>query len=159
MHVTVIVVGKLKEKYLINGCNEYLKRLKRYAKVKIVELSDEPSSANASPAEEEGVKQKEGQKILSVIPANSYAIALDVTGESVSSPQLAKNIEKLAIQGRSSLTFIIGGSLGLHQQVLEKADWRLSFSSFTFPHQLIRLILLEQVYRSFKIIKGETYHK
>jgi len=159
LHVTVIAVGKLKEKYLINGCNEYLKRLKRYVKVKIVELPDEPSPANASPAEEEGVKKKEGQKILSAIPANSYAIALDLTGESVTSPQLAKKIDKLATQGRSSLTFIIGGSLGLHQQVLEKAAWRLSFSSLTFPHQLIRLILLEQIYRSFKIIKGETYHK
>ncbi|MBO8168587.1 MAG: 23S rRNA (pseudouridine(1915)-N(3))-methyltransferase RlmH [Thermoanaerobacteraceae bacterium] len=159
MQITILAVGKLKERYLVSGCEEYLKRLARYAQVKVIEVADEPAPANASPAEEEQVKEKEGQKILASIPANSYVIALAIAGETVSSPQLAKKLEKLALQGKSKLAFIIGGSLGLHETVLERADWRLSFSALTFPHQLMRLILLEQLYRCFKINRGETYHK
>jgi len=159
VRVTIIVVGKLKEKYLVDGCREYLKRLGRYAKFKITELADEPCPAKASPAEEEQVKQKEGEKIIAVLPGDSYVIALDVAGEKTDSPGLARRVEKLAIQGKSHLTFIIGGSLGLSETVLRRADWRLSFSDLTFPHQLMRLILLEQLYRCFKINRRETYHK
>ena len=159
MRVTVIAVGKLKEKYLLNGCKEYLKRLGRFTKATILEIPDEPSPANASAAQELQVKQKEGQKIAAVLPKDSFVIALDVNGEKTDSPGLSKKIDNLALQGKSHLTFIIGGSLGLDEEILKLADWWLSFSDLTFPHQLMRLMLLEQIYRSFKISRGETYHK
>ncbi|WP_366923606.1 23S rRNA (pseudouridine(1915)-N(3))-methyltransferase RlmH [Metallumcola ferriviriculae] len=159
MRVTIIAVGKLKEKYLVNGCKEYLKRLGRYGNFTVVELTDEPCPANASAAEEEQVRHKEGNKILASLPKDSQVIALDVTGDKTDSPGLARRIENLALRGNSHLTFIIGGSLGLSAKVIDRSHWRLSFSDFTFPHQLMRLILLEQLYRSFKINRGETYHK
>lgn len=159
MRIKVIAVGKLKEKYLVNGCNEYLKRLGMYAKVSVTELADEPSPPNASTAQEQQVKQKEAEKILAALPKDSFVIALDVQGDKSTSPGLAKRLDKLALQGNSQITFIIGGSLGLDPAVLSQSNWLLSFSDFTFPHQLMRLILLEQLYRSFKISRGETYHK
>ena len=159
MHITLITVGKLKEKYLRDGINEYLKRLQSYAKVEIVELADEKEPYNASPAEEAQIKAKEGERIKAKIKPDSFVIALAIDGAILDSPALARKIETLASQGHSHLTFVIGGSLGLDESVLKRADYKLSFSALTFPHQLMRLILLEQIYRSFRIIKGEPYHK
>ena len=159
MHITLITVGKLKEKYLREGINEYLKRLQAYAKVDIIELADEKEPYNASAAEELQIKAKEGERIKAKIKPDDYVIALAIEGAMLDSPGLAKKIDSLATQGHSDLTFIIGGSLGLDESVLKRADFKLSFSALTFPHQLMRLILLEQIYRSFRIIKGEPYHK
>ena len=159
MHITLITVGKLKEKYLRDGINEYLKRLQAYAKIDIIELADEKEPYNASVAEEALIKAKEGERVKAKIKPDDYVIALEIDGISLDSPGLAKKIDSLATQGHSSLCFIIGGSLGLDDSVLKMADLKLSFSSLTFPHQLMRLILLEQLYRSFRIIKGEPYHK
>jgi 23S rRNA (pseudouridine1915-N3)-methyltransferase len=159
MNIKIIGVGKIKEKYLRDGIAEYLKRLTAYAKVEIIELSDEKTPDNASPAEEEQIKNKEGERILKSIKDGSYVIALAIEGKSLSSEGLADLIEGLGIQGKSDMALIIGGSLGLADSVLKRADYKLSFSAMTFPHQLMRMILLEQVYRGFRIIKGEPYHK
>ena len=159
MHITIIAIGKLKEKYLRDGINEYLKRLQSYAKVEIIELADEKEPYNASAAEEEQIKIKEGERIKAKIKPDSYLIALAIEGKQFTSPALAQKIDSLASSGNSHLTFIIGGSLGLSDEILKSADLLLSFSALTFPHQLMRLILLEQIYRSFRIIKGEPYHK
>ena len=159
MHITIIAIGKLKEKYLRDGINEYLKRLQSYAKVEIIELADEKEPYNASTAEEEQIKIKEGERIKAKIKPDSYLIALAIEGKQFTSPALAQKIDSLSSAGNSHLTFIIGGSLGLSDEILKSADLLLSFSELTFPHQLMRLILLEQIYRSFRIIKGEPYHK
>lgn len=159
MHITLITVGKLKEKYLREGINEYLKRLQAYAKIDIIELADEKEPYNASAAEEMQIKAKEGERIKAKIKPDDYVIALAIDGVSVDSPGLASKIESLANQGKSNVVFVIGGSLGLDDSILQRADYKLSFSALTFPHQLMRLILLEQIYRSFRIIKGEPYHK
>lgn len=159
MRITIIAVGELKEKYLVAGVKEYLKRLSSYAKVKIIEIRDEKAPDNASPAQEEAVKDTEGRKILSKIKDDAHVIALAISGQMLSSEGLATYLDKLMLHGQSHVTFLIGGSLGLSQDVLARADFQLSFSPMTFPHQLMRLILLEQIYRSFKIIRGETYHK
>ncbi|MDK2823853.1 MAG: rRNA (pseudouridine1915-N3)-methyltransferase [Clostridia bacterium] len=159
MNIRIIAVGKLKEKYLKEGINEYLKRLKPLAKVEIIEVADEKEPVNASLAVEELVKEKEGEKILKHIRPESFMIALAIEGKQLSSQELADLLNKLALQGKSDLTLVIGGSLGLSDTVLQKADYKLSFSKMTFPHQLMRLILLEQIYRVFKINRGEPYHK
>lgn len=159
MKVKIISVGKLKEKYLQQGVNEYLKRLQPYARVEIVEVSDEKAPETLSAAEMEMVKQKEGERIARFISPASYCVALAIDGVSLSSEEFAEKLQKLALSGCSDITFIIGGSLGLSDEILGRADMRLSFSRFTFPHQLMRLILLEQIYRGFKIIRGEPYHK
>ena len=159
MHITIIAIGKLKEKYLRDGINEYLKRLQSYAKVEIIELADEKEPYNASAAEEEQIKIKEGERIKAKLKPDSYVIALAIEGKQFTSPALAQKIDSLASSGNSHLTFVIGGSLGLSDEILKNADLLLSFSELTFPHQLMRLILLEQIYRSFRIIKGEPYHK
>ena len=159
MHITIIAIGKLKEKYLREGINEYLKRLQSYAKVEIIELADEKEPYNASTAEEEQIKIKEGERIKAKIKPDSYLIALAIEGKQFTSPALAQKLDFLASSGNSHLTFVIGGSLGLSDEILKSADLLLSFSELTFPHQLMRLILLEQIYRSFRIIKGEPYHK
>ncbi|OEH86549.1 23S rRNA (pseudouridine(1915)-N(3))-methyltransferase RlmH [Desulfuribacillus stibiiarsenatis] len=159
MQITIITVGKLKEKYLQMGIDEYAKRLSSYAKLQIIELPDEKAPENLSEAGEIQVKDKEGLRILSNIKPDSYCIALAIEGKQQSSEQLAESMDKLATYGKSHITFVIGGSLGLSQEVLKRADEKLSFSKMTFPHQLMRLILLEQVYRAFRIIKGEPYHK
>ena len=159
MHITIIAIGKLKEKYLRDGINEYLKRLQSYAKVEIIELADEKEPYNASAAEEEQIKIKEGERIKAKLKPDSYVIALAIEGKQFTSPALAQKIDSLASSGNSHLTFVIGGSLGLSGDILKSADLLLSFSELTFPHQLMRLILLEQIYRSFRIIKGEPYHK
>lgn len=159
MKITVISVGKLKEKYLRDGIAEYVKRLGRYCKVELIEVADEKTPDGASEALEQQIKDTEGERILARIRSGDYVTALAIEGEMVDSPQLAARIEKLGIQGESSLVFVIGGSLGLSEKVLRHADWKLSFSRMTFPHQLMRMILLEQIYRSFRIIHHEPYHK
>lgn len=159
MKIHLIAVGKLKEKYLVQGIKEYAKRLTPYCQLEVVEIADEATPDKASRAEEVILKAKEGERILAKIKQNSFVIALDIKGKMLSSEELAVKIEKLALAGKSHLTFVIGGSLGLAPQVLERAQMRLSFSPMTFPHQLMRLILLEQVYRAFMINRGSPYHK
>ena len=159
MNISVISVGKLKEKYLKLGIEEFSKRLSKYCKLDLIELEDEKCPENLSEKDMEIVKNKEGQRILSKIKNNSYVIALAIDGKKLSSEELADTISKLAVRGNSHITFIIGGSLGLSDEVLKRADYKLSFSKMTFPHQLMKLILLEQVYRSFRINNNEPYHK
>lgn len=159
MNITIITVGKLKEKYLKQGIDEYLKRLTAYAKVDIIELSDEKAPETLSDVEMLQIKDKEGGRILSKINPDAYVIALAIEGKMKTSEELADTIDKLGTYGKSKITFIIGGSLGLGQEVMNRADEALSFSKMTFPHQLMRLILVEQVYRAFRIMRGEPYHK
>lgn len=159
MRINIVCVGKIKEKYLKLGIDEFKKRLSKYCKLEIIELDDEKAPENLSDKEMEMIKDKEGKKILSKIKDNSYVIALAIDGKNLSSEELAETINKLGIRGVSNITFVIGGSLGLSDEVLNRADYKLSFSKMTFPHQLMRLILLEQVYRSYRINNGEPYHK
>ena len=159
VNITIVTIGKLKEKYLIQGINEYLKRLTAYAKVDIIELADEKAPENLSESEMEQVKQKEGERILSKVSDDTHVIALAIEGKMKSSEQLAADIENLATYGKSKVAFVIGGSLGLSKDVMKRANGTLSFSKMTFPHQLMRLILVEQVYRAFRIIRNEPYHK
>ena len=159
MNITIISVGKLKEKYLKLGIEEFSKRLSKYCKLDMIELDDEKCPENLSERDMEIVKNKEGQKILSKVKSNSYVIALAIDGKNLSSEELADTMSKLAVRGNSHITFIIGGSLGLADEVLKRSDYKLSFSKMTFPHQMMKLILLEQVYRSFRINNNEPYHK
>lgn len=159
MNINVVCVGKLKEKYWRDAIAEYSKRLGRFCSLTITELKEERLPDNASPAEEQKVIDAEGQSILKAVKNDDYVIALDVKGKGLSSEQLAEKIGDLGLQGRSNLVMIIGGSLGLSEEVRRRADFRLSFSAMTFPHQMMRVILLEQVYRAFKILHNETYHK
>lgn len=159
MNITVICVGKLKEKYLKLAIEEYSKRLSRYCKLSIVELNDEKTPDNASEKEELMIKEKEGNNILKHIKDNMYVIALDIKGKMVTSEELASFVDDLGLRGNSNIALVIGGSLGLSKEVLNRADYKLSFSKMTFPHQLMRVILLEQVYRAYRIINGEPYHK
>jgi 23S rRNA (pseudouridine1915-N3)-methyltransferase len=155
----IISVGKLKEKYLKQGIDEYVKRLSGYAKIEIIEVPDEKAPEHLSEQEMEQVKQKEGERILAKISEDTYVIALATEGTMKSSEQFAKRLDELATYGKSKIAFVIGGSLGLSKEVMQRADEALSFSKMTFPHQLMRLILLEQVYREFRINRGEPYHK
>lgn len=159
MNITIVTVGKIKETYWQDAILEYVKRLSRYTKVQIVEVAEEKAKEPLSDAEIQQVIAKEGERILRQLPDNSYSIALAIEGKKLSSPALAQNLHDLATYGESHITFIIGGSYGLSPQVLQKAQYHLSFSAFTFPHQLMRVVLLEQVYRAFKINRGEAYHK
>lgn len=159
MNLFIICVGKLKEKYLKDAIDEYSKRLGRYCKLDIIEVPDEKTPDNASQKEEFQIKEKEGLNILKHIKNNMFVTALDLKGSMLSSEQLADFIKNSAIDGNSNLAFIIGGSLGLSKQVLERSDFNLCFSKMTFPHQLMRVILLEQIYRGYRIINGEPYHK
>ena len=159
MKIKIICVGKLKEKYLVEGVKEYTKRISGYTDIEIIEVADERIPDKASLAEEVMIKAKEGRKILDKVKQDDYVILLDVASKELDSVAFSKHIEKCMIDGKSTIDFIIGGSLGHGQEVLDRANFKLSFSPMTFPHQLMRLILLEQVYRAFKIMKGETYHK
>jgi 23S rRNA (pseudouridine1915-N3)-methyltransferase len=159
MNITVISVGKLKEKYLKEAIQEYSTRLTKYCKLDIIEVPDEKAPENMSAAEEDIVKLKEGQTILKHIKDDTYVTALAIQGKQLSSEKFAALISDLGLRGKSNIAFVIGGSLGLSEEVLKRADYHLSFSAMTFPHQLMRVILLEQVYRGFRIIKGEPYHK
>ncbi|WP_102273379.1 23S rRNA (pseudouridine(1915)-N(3))-methyltransferase RlmH [Cytobacillus massiliigabonensis] len=159
MNISIITVGKLKEKYLKQGIDEYLKRLSAYAKMEIIEVPDEKAPEELSETEMLQVKQKEGERILSKIHPDAHVIALAIEGKMKTSEELADGLDKLATYGKSKVTFVIGGSLGLSSEVLQRANEKLSFSKMTFPHQLMRLILVEQVYRAFRILRGEPYHK
>ncbi|MGO1470796.1 MAG: 23S rRNA (pseudouridine(1915)-N(3))-methyltransferase RlmH [Tissierella sp.] len=159
MNINIIAVGKIKEKYIKEGINEFSKRLSRYAKVKIVEIPDEKAPENLSQKDMESVMEREGNKIISKIPQNSFLISLEIEGKHISSEMLSKKIEDIMISGNNDITFIIGGSLGLSDEVKKMSNFKLSFSKMTFPHQIMRLILLEQIYRSFRIMKNEPYHK
>ena len=159
MRITVICVGKIKEKFYTDALAEYRKRLSKYCKLEIVELADEKTKENASAHEIELVKAKEGERILSAIKEDMYVIALAIEGKMLDSVELSEKIEKLELSGGSHVAFVIGGSLGLDSRVLNRADMKLSFSKMTFPHQLMRVILLEQIYRAYRIMTGAPYHK
>ncbi|MEK4086304.1 23S rRNA (pseudouridine(1915)-N(3))-methyltransferase RlmH [Psychrobacillus sp. FSL K6-1415] len=159
MNIQIVSVGKLKEKYLKMGIEEYTKRLGAYAKIDLVEVPDEKAPENLSEADMEIVKKKESDRILAKIGLDTYVIALAIEGKMKSSEQLANDMESLMTYGRSKIAFVIGGSLGLHEDVLKRSDEKLSFSKMTLPHQLMKLVLVEQVYRAFRILKGEPYHK
>ncbi|KEF38048.1 rRNA large subunit m3Psi methyltransferase RlmH [Schinkia azotoformans MEV2011] len=159
MNISIFSVGKLKEKYLKQGIDEYLKRLGPYAKVEVIEVPDEKAPENLSETEMEQVKDKEGERILAKISDDTYVIILAIQGKMLSSEELAREIDQLATYGKSKIAFVIGGSLGLSKAVEKRADYALSFSKMTFPHQLMRLVLVEQIYRAFRINRGEPYHK
>ena len=159
MNIQIICIGKLKEKYWTDAVAEYMKRLSGYATVKIVELKEARLPDKAGPAEEEKVKAEEGREILKSIKDGTYVVTLEIQGKQLSSEELASKIEGLGIEGKSDVAFVIGGSLGLSHEVSKRADFKLSFSKMTFPHQMMRVVLLEQVYRSFKIMRHEAYHK
>lgn len=159
MNITVICIGKLKEKYWTAAIDEYSKRLKGYCSLDIIELKEARLPDKAGPAEELAVKEAEGEEILKRIKDNQYVITLEVKGKMLSSEKLAEKVESLGIDGHSNVVFVIGGSLGLSAAVSKRANFKLSFSEMTFPHQMMRVILLEQVYRAFKIIRNEAYHK
>ena len=159
MKITLVTVGKIKEKFYTDAIAEYAKRLSRYCKLEIIQVADEKTPDKASEAEEQQIKDKEGKRILEQIKDGAFMIALAIDGKMLDSVELAEKIDKLGIGGVSQLVFVIGGSLGLSESVLSRADYRLSFSRMTFPHQLMRVILLEQIYRSYRIIHKEPYHK
>ena len=159
MKITIIAVGKLKEKYWKQAIAEYEKRLSAYTKIDIIEVPDEKAPETMSDKEIELVKEKEGQRILAKVKPQSTVITLEIQGKMLSSESLAKKLDQRMTQGASDFTFIIGGSNGLHQDVMKRSNFALSFSKMTFPHQMMRVVLLEQVYRAFKINRGEAYHK
>ena len=159
MKITLITVGKIKEKYLKDAIAEYSQRLSRYCKLKIIEVADEKTPDQASETVEEGIRAKEGERILKYIKDDMYVVTLEISGKMLSSEELAEKINSLGLAGKSSIAFVIGGSIGLGKEVLSRSDYALSFSKMTFPHQLMRVILLEQVYRSYRIISGSPYHK
>ena len=159
MGITVISVGKIKEKYLTMAIDEYSKRLSKYCKLSFIQVQDEKTPDNASETVNNKIKEIEGERILKNIKDSAYVIALAIEGKQLSSEQLASTLDNLAVTGKSDIVFVIGGSLGLSSQVLSRADYLLSFSKMTFPHQLMKVIMLEQIYRSYRIIKNEPYHK
>jgi len=159
MEINIIAVGKIKESYIQNGINNYIDRLKRFCKVNIYEVKSEKIRDNLSSAQTEKLKNKEGKKVLAKVPDNNYVIALSVKGKPMTSEGLAKSIQNVQMKSYSSIAFLVGGPLGLSDEVIDKADYNLSLSHMTFTHQMIRLILLEQIYRAFKIIEGEPYHR
>lgn len=159
MNITVVSVGKIKEKYLVAGIAEYEKRLSKYCKLTLIEVADEKAPEKLSEKDMLIVKKKEGEKILSKIKENTYVVTLEIEGKQMTSEGFSKKIEDLMLEGVSDLTFVIGGSLGLSKDVIARSDFKISFSKMTFPHQLMKMILLEQVYRGFRIIRGEPYHK
>lgn len=159
MNITILCIGKLKERYWTEAIAEYSKRLSKYCTLTINELKEEKAPDNPSNAEESAVKDVEGRNILRQIKKDSYVIVLAIKGKELDSESLSEKIQNLGVSGKSDITFVIGGSLGLSDEVLARADFSLSFSKLTFPHQMMRVILLEQIYRSFKIIRNETYHK
>ena len=159
MNITILTVGKIKEKFFKQAIDEYAKRLSGYAKVAQIEVKDEKEPNNASPKDLELIKEKEGQAIIAKIKPQQYVITLEVKGEALTSVELSQKIETLMNRGSSDIVFVIGGSNGLSQAVKQRSNYELSFSNMTYPHQLMKVILLEQIYRAFKIMKGESYHK
>ena len=159
MKITVLAVGKIKEKYFTGAVEEYAKRLSRFCRLELVEVADEKTPDGAGRAQELQIRIKEGERILQKLPGSSFVVALAIDGRMLDSVELSRQMERWNVNGISHITFVIGGSLGLSPQVLERADMKLSFSKMTFPHQLMRVILLEQVYRSYMIRSGAHYHK
>ena len=159
MKITILCVGKIKEKYFVQGIEEYAKRLSRYCKLEIVEVADEKTPDNASEVVELQIKQKEGERLSKYMKDGAYVIALAIEGKQQDSVAFGRQIEKLGIEGKSHIIFIIGGSLGLDPEIIKRADFLLSFSKMTFPHQMMRMVLLEQIYRGYRIVNGEPYHK
>jgi 23S rRNA (pseudouridine1915-N3)-methyltransferase len=159
MRIQLLAVGKMKERYLRMAVDDYVGRISPYAKVDVIEISEEKGQEPLNSAEREKIKEREGKRILRFLTSDTYTIALAIQGVGLSSESLAHQLDQLATYGKSRLAFVIGGSYGLSEEVMDRADFTLSFSKMTFPHQLMRVILLEQIYRSFKINRGETYHK
>ena len=159
MKITIITVGKIKEKYLKDAIDEYSNRLSKYCKLEIIEVADEKTPDNASAVVEDSIRSKEAERIVKYIKDDAYLITLEINGKQLTSEELADKVDKLGVQGVSHIIFVIGGSIGLGEAVLQKSNFALSFSKMTFPHQLMRVILLEQIYRSYRIINGEPYHK
>lgn len=159
LHINIICVGKLKENFLKDAIDEYSKRLAKYCVLNFTELPDEKIPNNASEKEMLQVKEKEGQNILNNLKKDSYVVCLDLKGKQYSSEEFSDNLKNISVNYNSNITFIIGGSLGISQNVLNQANQLISFSKMTFPHQLFRVLLLEQIYRAFKILNNETYHK
>lgn len=159
MKITIVAVGKIKEQFFADAIKEYEKRLSRYCKIEMIQVADEKTPDGASEALENQIKEKEGQRILAQIRDGAYVIALAVEGRMLDSEELAGKLGQLGVEGVSQIVFVIGGSLGLSKRVMERADYALSFSRMTFPHQLMRVILLEQVYRSYRILNHQPYHK
>lgn len=158
MKITIACVGKIKEKYLTAGIEEFTKRLTPFCKLEVAAISEERMPDDPSPAQKQQVLEKETQRLLNIIPENSYVILLDVIGKQLSSPELAARLDELALSGKSHITFVIGGAFGYTDDLRRRADFALSFSKMTFTHQMIRLLLVEQIYRAFKISRGEKYH-
>ena len=159
MNITLITVGKIKEKHLNDALAEYSKRLSKYCKLEIIEVADEKTPDNASEVVENVIRDKEGERLLKYVKDDAFVITLEIKGKMMTSEELAEKIDTLGIRGVSHIMFIIGGSIGLGEDVIKRSDFALSFSKMTFPHQLMRVILLEQIYRSYRIISGEPYHK
>ena len=159
MKITLLTVGKIKEKYLKDAIAEYSKRLSKYCKLEIIEVADEKTPDNASEVVENVIRDKEGERLLKYVKDDAFVITLEIKGKMMTSEELAEKIDTLGIRGVSHIMFIIGGSIGLGEDVIKRSDFALSFSKMTFPHQLMRVILLEQIYRSYRIMAGEPYHK
>lgn len=159
MKITIMSVGNIKEKYLKDAILEYSKRISKYSEIDFINVDDEPIKDNASEKEIEMVKNKEALKLLKRLPQNSYKIALNLKGKMLTSPELAQKVLDICSYNNSHIVFVIGGSLGLGDELLAQMDYHLCFSKMTFPHQLMQVILLEQIYRAFKINNNEIYHK
>ena len=158
MKISIVCAGKIKEKYLKDGIAEFAKRLKPFTQLEFIEINEEKMKDNPSPAEKAAVLKTEGERLLKKVPAGSYLIVLDVIGKDISSEELSAKIDKLGLKGQSHITFLIGGAFGLSEQIRRRANERISFSRMTFTHQMIRLLLVEQIYRAFKISRCEKYH-
>ena len=159
MKITILTVGKIKEKYLKDAISEYTKRLSKYCKLEIIEVNDEKTPDNASKAVENAIRAKEGERLLKYVKDDAFVITLEIQGKMLTSEELAEKMDTLGVRGVSHIMFIIGGSIGLGEEVMKRSDFALSFSKMTFPHQLMRVRLLEQIYRSYRINSGEPYHK
>ena len=159
MKITIVTVGKIKEKYLRDAIAEYTKRLSKYCKLEIVEVVDEKTPDNASSIVENQIRDKEAERIQKYLKDDAYVITLEIGGKMLDSVEFSEKIEQLGIQGKSHIIFVIGGSIGLGEEVLRRSDFAISFSKMTFPHQLMRVILLEQIYRGYRIMNHEPYHK
>lgn len=159
MRITILAVGKIKEKFFREAIAEYEKRLSRYCKLELIEVADEKTPEHASRAEEEQIKEKEAKRILEKIGSDTYVITLEILGKPMDSVSFSEMLQGLGVGRKSQITFVIGGSLGLHESVSKRADSKVSFSPMTFPHQLMRVILCEQIYRGFRILNHEPYHK
>ena len=159
MKITILSVGKIKEKYLKDAISEYKKRLSRYCKLEIIEVADENTPEHASKKEELKIREKEGERLLKHIREDAYVITLEITGNELSSEQFARKVEQLGVTGNSHVYFVVGGSIGLGENIKARSNYPLSFSKMTYPHQLMRVILLEQIYRGYRIVRGEPYHK